>query len=50
MPVPAAPAPARTTRASASDWSQERRAVRIVAQAIAAVPWMSSLKLQTQFR
>ena len=50
MPVPAAPAPARTIRASTSWRPEMRRAPSIVASAMAEVPWMSSLKLQTHWR
>jgi hypothetical protein len=50
IPVPAAPAPASTMRVPVSDPPVDRRAAMITATAIAAVPWISSLKLQIQFR
>ena len=44
MPMPAAPAPTSTTRASASRVPSPRRPASTPATTTAAVPWMSSLK------
>ena len=50
MPIPALPAPKTTTRWSSRSMPVTSTAARIAASTTAAVPWMSSLKVQTRSR
>ena len=50
IPVPAAPAPTSTIRASAAGRSSDRSAEMTPVTTIAAVPWMSSLNDGTRSR